>query len=512
MRLENARIVIIDDQQDLVEDLIDILEGEGASVRHAQSGAQGLAVAREAFDVALLDVRLPDALGVNLLPELKSTCNGCEVLMVTGHRSLDDAIQALDGGAYAYVLKPFHPEELIASVERALRQVRSTRERSALQATLQQERAAIAAVLDTAGALVVVLDRDGAIVRFNGACEQTTGWSSDEVVGRKVWDLLIPDEEIDLVRLVFERLVAGSFPSRFENHWRSKDGRKALIEWSNTVLLDSDGEAEWIVATGVDITERKKAETELRRALDQLAAANQRIRDEQAKVLQAEKLSSIGLLAAGVAHEVNNPLGGVMGCVQALRRGGLAAEREKLYLDAITDGLDRIKSTVKSLLDYARQRTPRPTDLDVAHLVEQTVRVVSPEFNRQKLELVTDLASGQRVYADRAQLMQVLVNIALNAAHASPDGATVRISTRRGKGRTGIAVDDEGPGIPQEIRDRVCDPFFTTKAEGEGTGLGLSITLGIVRAHGGDLEIDDRPGGGTRVTVWLPIEDESAED
>ncbi|MEK6606492.1 MAG: HAMP domain-containing sensor histidine kinase [Myxococcota bacterium] len=247
-----------------------------------------------------------------------------------------------------------------------------------------------------------------------------------------------------------------------------------------------------------------------RRRAHDLAEAHRRLREEQAKLVQTEKLSSIGLLASGVAHEVNNPLQGVMACAKALREGGLSDERRAEYEEAVRDGLDRIRVTVQGLLDYARERKPAPTDLDVADVAAACARLVAPATRRKDVRVDLRVAEGEaRVYADRSQLMQALLNVLLNAAYAAPDGSAVEVSAAARDGLAGIRVADRGPGIPKDIVDRVCDPFFTTKPEGRGTGLGLSVTLGIVRAHGGDLEIRSEEGHGTTVTLWLPARGEA---
>lgn len=243
----------------------------------------------------------------------------------------------------------------------------------------------------------------------------------------------------------------------------------------------------------------------LRQARDELAEANRRLVEEQAKLIHAEKLSSIGLLAAGVAHEINNPLTGVIGCVKALREGSVAPERREEYFEAVRDGLERIAGTVRSLLDFARQRPPAPSALDAAELVDGCLRLLLPLERKKDVAVANRIAAGEvRVEADRAQLMQALVNVLVNAIQAVPAGGEIAVSARPDGARVGLRIEDNGVGIPRELLGRVGDPFFTTKPEGEGTGLGLAITQNILRAHGGEVAIESEPGKGTAVTLWLP--------
>ncbi|MHB8420047.1 MAG: sensor histidine kinase [Myxococcales bacterium] len=256
--------------------------------------------------------------------------------------------------------------------------------------------------------------------------------------------------------------------------------------------------------------ERLRAEN-LRAAHDRLVHANQRLLEDQARLVQTEKLSSIGLLASGLAHEVNNPLTGVIGCLRALRQDSIPAERRSQYFDTIADGLERIRTTVQSLLDFTRSRPQSLSLVDAAEMADACVRLVAPMAQEHRIQVAQRIAPREALLrADRAQLMQGLVNLLLNAAYASPPGGEVVLGLRRGPGHTGLFVADRGSGIPREALARVCDPFFTTKPEGEGTGLGLTVTLGIARAHGGDLEIESVEGQGTTVTLWVPDKEGAA--
>jgi signal transduction histidine kinase len=252
--------------------------------------------------------------------------------------------------------------------------------------------------------------------------------------------------------------------------------------------------------------ERRRAQ-DLREARDRLAEINTRLVDEQSQRIQVEKLSSIGLLASGVAHEINNPLSGVMGCVKSLRDGTVPDDRRAEYFNTVTEGLERIRQTVRGLLDYARQRPPAPTDVDVHEVMDASLRLVQPALHKKRVTTDIRVVSGSvHVHADRAQLMQVLVNLLLNAAEASSANQTITLDARPDPAAGGVKliVRDEGCGIPDDIKDRICDPFFTTKPEGQGTGLGLSVSLGIIRNHGGELTFESEEGAGTTAIVRLP--------
>lgn len=225
--------------------------------------------------------------------------------------------------------------------------------------------------------------------------------------------------------------------------------------------------------------------------------------------MQTEKLAALGRLVAGVAHEVNNPLAGLKGILWRLRRPGLSDEQKREYFDLMDGGLDRLEGVVRQLLDYARVREPRLAEHSPWELVESTVALL-PGLSRHVQDTLLgpegpeEAQAALRVEVDADQIRQALTNLLLNAVYVTPEGGQVHLRLRVELDRVGFEIRDEGPGIPEPLRDQIEAPFFTTKPEGEGTGLGLSVTRTIVDAHGGDLEFVFPVDGGTTVTLWLP--------
>ncbi|HPC82140.1 MAG TPA: cache domain-containing protein [Thermoanaerobaculaceae bacterium] len=234
-------------------------------------------------------------------------------------------------------------------------------------------------------------------------------------------------------------------------------------------------------------------------------------REEQLKlatsqqISRSEKLASIGRLAAGVAHEINNPLTSVLTFAHLLKEKPNLDDQDRQDLDLIIHETTRVADIVSNLLDFARERPPRKEPLDVNDVVRRTVRLVRSQKQFDRITIEEQLSPElPEVEGDRNQLQQVLLNLALNACAAMPDGGTMRIATSVGQSRVRIEVSDTGCGIPPEVRDMIFDPFFSTKPAGRGTGLGLSVSLGIVQQHGGTLDVESEVGRGSRFTVSLP--------
>jgi signal transduction histidine kinase len=242
------------------------------------------------------------------------------------------------------------------------------------------------------------------------------------------------------------------------------------------------------------------------RMMDELETARDREKVQRAQLAHTEKMAAVGTLAAGVAHEVNNPLAGVLACVENMKADPDDAGAKDRYLDLIVDGLNRIERTVNTLLNFSRQREMSLEETSLNHNLKHVVELVGYQLRRADIEVVFDLdPSGAVVMADHFQMEQLFLNLVLNAVQAMPYGGELVLRTRVGEESVRAEVRDTGTGIPEEIRERIFDPFFTTREVGEGTGLGLSVSDTITAAHGGTIEVHSSEGVGTTFRVELPL-------
>lgn len=464
----NARVLIIEDSRDYAENLAEMLADEGYEVTIAGGVAEALDRARnDGFDIGLLDVRLPDALGTDALQTLRALSPASEVIVMSGDASLDTAIAAVRGGAMAYLLKPAQPDELLQMTAMAAKQVGLRRERELLLKRLAASEARYRGLVETSSALVLGFDATGSVVLFNAACEAATGRAREAVVGRPVEDLFVqlPGESIQLdAHLGDDRALRGP------------DGTERRVLWQRTVI---DGVT---YAFGIDRTEQLELE---RRAEG------------------AERLAAAGQLTAGLAHEVRNPLNAALLQLKVhervlVKRGfdeGLAS------VAIIRSELERLQRLTNEFLELARPRPPAQVVGDLREAIEAVVRLVEAEASERAIEVRSEL-DDRPVCAsfDGSRIRQVLLNLVTNALEISPTVGFVALRTRRSAGLVHVDVEDDGPGIPDDA-ERVFNPFFTTKAG--GTGLGLSIARRIVLDHRGALTVTSRPGR-TVFTLSLP--------
>ncbi|MBI2820286.1 MAG: PAS domain S-box protein [Acidobacteria bacterium] len=344
------------------------------------------------------------------------------------------------------------------------------------------------AVLDTVGALVVVLDPQGRILHFNRACEQTTGYTFDEVRGRHFWDLFLIPEEMSSVKAVFEALRSADFPNQHENHWLTKDGGRRLIAWTNTVLQDDDGSIAQIIATGIDITERRRATNALRESEAALRCSHEELQALTGRLISAKEEENSRL--ARELHDTISQQLAVLGmevsAVQQLIASCCPPATEQLR--SMGEEVGRLAQDVHRL-----SRQLHPSILD--HLgLTATLRAECAAFSKQHgiaAELVADNVPdslpGEIALSLYRIAQESLWNIAKHAqAHE------VRIAASQADGELLLAVEDDGKGFDPDL------------VKGQG-GLGLVSMEERIRLVNGTFSIRSRPGKGTRVEVRVPV-------
>jgi PAS domain S-box-containing protein len=305
--------------------------------------------------------------------------------------------------------------------------------------------------------------------------------------------------------------------NRWEGRAESFPGSFAIVGmpifWGDRLLavLDiSDNMPRTFSASDVALLERfaplAAAALENNRLVNDLQQQMEQLKATQMQLVQAAKLAAVGELAAGVAHELNNPLTSVLGFAELSLTSPEVGSPLRHDLEIIAREAGRARDIVRNLLDFARQTKPQRLPTDVNRVLHQTLNLIRQHIEKSGVVITEDYAPDVGLLTlDSGQIKQVFLNLITNAAQAMPKGGTLSLRTFRLGDEVAISVSDTGQGIPPEIQDRIFEPFFTTKAAGEGTGLGLAVSFGIVQEHGGRISVESRVGQGSTFTVWLPI-------
>ena len=335
-------------------------------------------------------------------------------------------------------------------------------------------------LLENANDVIYTLDTDQRFTYVNSKVE-IWGYRKEDLIGRPYLSLLSKRHR---GRRLKSTLDIGA-KQVYEVEVMSRTGEARAVMVSVSPLCDPEGGILGVLGIARDVTETKKLEQQIQ---------------------NSEKLASVGKLAAGVAHEINNPLGGILNCLYNLRKRTVSPARQEEYLASMEDGLRRVQKIVRQLLDFSQQHDPEFSSTDINAVVERVLVLTNHALLANQIRLDKQLPPDlPELMVDRHMMEQVLMNLILNAVQAIKGSGTITIRTRVIEETCQIDVEDTGCGIPPNVLPRIFDPFFTTKGTGEGTGLGLSVSLGIVERHGGQIRVDSEVGKGTVFTVCLPL-------
>jgi two-component system, cell cycle sensor histidine kinase and response regulator CckA len=359
-------------------------------------------------------------------------------------------------------------------------------------------------LFETVNLVVLGLDADGVVDYANRFLLELTGYARDEMLGHS-WFEFLPAERRAQVRAVFHELVETNANLHYENAIVTKSGDERLIVWNNTVSRDAEGRPVGTLSIGEDITERRHLEEQLR---------------------QAQKMESVGRLAGGVAHDFNNLLTAIISYSDLVKEDLDPAHPARADVDEIRKAGDRAATLTRQLLALSRQQVLEPRVLDLNELVLNLEKMLHRLLG-EDINIITNLErSLGAVKADPSQLEQVMMNLAVNARDAMPDGgdliletANVEVDSVYAAVHTSVipgryvllAITDTGTGIDEATKSHLFEPFFTTKERGKGTGLGLSTVYGIVKQSGGYIWVYSEPGQGATFKVYLPRVDEPVE-
>ena len=503
---ERGRILLVDDDPDLLSSLSDLLQPQGYEVAVANSveSARRVTTAFEP-DVALLDIRLGPDNGIDLIAMLKQQRPGLACLIMTGYADIESAVRALREGADDFLSKPIDPPNLIRALNRCRRQQKLEHENREIVTALESSEERTRAIMENVADALVTIDSDGIIESVNPAATNMFGYEATELIGQNVTRLVAAefrgahDGYIQRYLNNGEARTVGKGPREVSGV--CKDGE--VLELELTVSEAWIGNERVFIGVMRDISERKRLEAQLR---------------------QAQKMEAVGQLTGGVAHDFNNLLGVILGNAELLEdRVGT----ENPHVQAVIRAAGRGSDLTQRLLAFSRLQPLRPRILDPDQLLGDMHGLLTRTLAETiEIQFLTG-DSIRRIEADQAQMESALLNLAINAGQAMPEGgemtieiASATIDRQAAAGMTDatpgryvtIAVTDTGVGMAPEVVARAFDPFFTTKSVGEGSGLGLSMVYGFARQSGGFAIIESELGRGTTVRLYLPRAEAEASD
>jgi PAS domain S-box-containing protein len=507
--MQKEQVLLVDDEPQMLVALEDLLS-DRFEVLKAQSAARALEVLESDREIAVVitDQRMPEMSGDEFLSRMGDSSDAARILL-TGFADLASVTRSVNTGRlFAYVAKPWNPEDLLMRVERAAEQFRLGRDLARERRLLRERTSILNAVLDSVADGVVVSNSRGEFVLFNRQAERLFGagpeaaslatWASEFGVRLPGTPEPLPPEQDPLVQGMSAR-------SEVEVVVQNRATSGAAVAITATPFR-REGEAAGSVALLHDVTERRQLEERLQ---------------------QAQKMEAIGQLAGGLAHDFNNFLTVIETCGDLVLQSLPPEGRGREEIDQLLKAARQAGSLTKQLLALGRRDDVRPKRLDFGGVVLGSERMIRHLLGPDIRLVLNASTSLGMVRADEAQLQQVILNLAINGRDAMPEGGTLTVETFRatiqpdpvGGGRSNappgryvvLAVSDTGTGMDAATRLRIFEPFFTTKAPGRGTGLGLSMVYGIVQRNGGHIRVESEVGRGTRVEVYVPLDEAVSE-
>lgn len=586
MEQMNARILVVDDSPSQLKILKQKINNKSYDITLVESAHQCLDTIKENIpDLILSDIIMPDMTGIELCKKLKKDENfkNIPVLLMSSGEKTEQKLEGFNAGASDYITKPFKKEELNARIEVHLKlkflienyklelkkrkradrklldysmQLKKTvseqtielqknnqqllneiNERKTVQENLEKSQKKYRNLLKTIDEWIWEIDNKGAFTYSSPKVFDMLGYHPEDILGKTPFDFMAAKEAERVEKIFQNKQSKGEGVLCFENIHSHKSGQEVIIETSGVPFFDENRNLIGYRGVNRNITDRKKTEDE------KIMLENQ--------LLLSEKMASIGQLAAGVAHEINNPTGFVSSNLntfsdyladikQLLKKyqnlcasfesnspsgSTVLSEPEKLeeiiefqkeididyllsdidsLIDESIEGVTRIQTIVKSLKEFSHPGKDEFSYADINENIESTLNIVWNEL-KYKAEIKKHMEDVPKVYCNIQQINQVLLNLLVNASQAIDDKGLITISTLKREDYVEINISDTGCGIPNDNLLKIFDPFFTTKEIGKGTGLGLNLAYNIIKKHGGNIFAKSTMGQGSTFIIRLKI-------
>jgi len=536
------RLLLINDSEQDEVFVVDTLSRHGMTLTHER--VDSLAAVEEAlsnrdWDLVISDDTMPqfNALAALALVRKKGLEIPFIILSETDGEAL--AVEAIKAGANHYIIKG-DLTRLVPAVESELRESATRLEHNRIKSVLQQKEEYFQSMIENSSDVITVIDARGMIVYDSPSVERVLGYRQGELVGESIFHYIHPDDIAHVMEIVKKGTEEIGKSHLVEFRFRRRDGLWRLLESLGRAYRNSAGSIVGIINSR-DVTARRQTEEQLKQAIAQLTDREQELlqalkdlkqshetlKTTQLQLFQAAKLESVGQLAAGVAHEVKNPLAVIsMGTQYLAKRLTTTDDNIREVLQDIDAAITRADSIIIGLLDFSSSQTISLIPQDFNAIVEQALLLLKYELDKHHITVAKSLGSSlPPLKLDKQKIEQALINLFLNAIQAMPAGGTLSVKTSVapveqivpfvgsratdrfavGEPAVLVEIEDTGSGIPPACLPRIFDPFFTGQQAGKGTGLGLTVTRNIIDLHGGMIHLQNQESQGVRATIALKI-------
>lgn len=460
----------------------------------------------DAFDALLLDLNLPDSRGLETIEKALTRAPHMPIIALTGLTDEEYGVKAVQMGAQDYLIKGQVNRDLL------MRSILYAIERKRAEMALWESEERYRQLVDMSPETIAVHSAEGKLLYLNPAGVKLIGAStSDEVIGKSIWDIVHPDSHELVRKRVTQALKEGKSVPPVEEKFVSLDGKIIIGEVTTTPVVYAEKKA--LLTVIQDITKRKQIEKELKNHTEHL---EEEVRKQAIELIQTEKMASMGLLVAGVAHEINNPLAFIKSnnefVLEDLKKLEATLGGKKGQLETVTkaqkllrtnaDGIKRIADITKALKSFAKSDAEGRSPADINQGLKDTLTILQNQL-KHRVQVHEEYGALPQIECNIGQLNQVFMNIIMNASEAMDKG-DIWIKTWTDNKNIYVKIKDNGEGIPRDRLNKVFDPFSSTKKS--GTGLGLSVSHRIVQDHKGSISVESEVGKGTTFTIRLPKE------